>query len=74
MATTTVDASTNRETRRHPELMTKSQVAEFCQCSKRQIELLTKAGRIPAPVYLSGQSPRWRRDELFEALGLNAAE
>lgn len=60
MATATQDA---------PELMTKKQVAEFLQCSERQVELLTKNGRLPRPIYLGQSSPRWRRAELLASLG-----
>jgi predicted DNA-binding transcriptional regulator AlpA len=52
-----------------PELMTKKQVAEFLQCSQRQVELLTNKGRLPKPVYLGESSPRWRRAELLASLG-----
>lgn len=63
----------NRQERRHPEqtppeLMTKKQVAEFLQCSERQVELLTKKGRLPKPVYLGESSPRWKRAELVAHL------
>ena len=49
----------NRHDQRHseqalsPELMTKEQVAEFLQCSQRQVELLTRKERICQPVYLA---------------------
>jgi predicted DNA-binding transcriptional regulator AlpA len=65
----------NRHDRRHPdeppEWMTKSQVAGYLQCSQRQVELLTKKGRIPKPIYLGDSSPRWRRSELLESLGVH---
>ena len=51
-----------------PELMTKKQVAEFLQCSQRQVELLTAKGRICKPVYLGQSSPRWKRSELLASL------
>lgn len=51
-----------------PQLMTKKQVAEFLQCSQRQVELLTNKGRLPKPVYLGESSPRWKRDELLACL------
>lgn len=57
-----------------PAILVKRQVAELLQVSTRQVELLTKAGKIPAPIYISSQAPRWRRDELFAALGLNGVE
>jgi predicted DNA-binding transcriptional regulator AlpA len=50
------------------ELMTKKQVAEFLQCSQRQVELLTQKGRLPKPVYLGESSPRWKQAELMAAL------
>lgn len=56
-----------------PELMTKKQVAEFLQCSQRQVELLTSKGRISKPVYLGESSPRWKRAELLETLEANQA-
>ena len=52
-----------------PEFMTKKQVAEFLQCSQRQIELLTKSGKIAKPIYLSERSPRWCRTDLLASLG-----
>ncbi len=62
----------NRHDRRHsdelPELMTKRQVAEYLQCSQRQVELLTIKGRIAAPIYLGSSSPRWKRAELLASL------
>jgi predicted DNA-binding transcriptional regulator AlpA len=73
MATTATEDIRNRHDRRHPEqalheLMTKKQVAEFLQCSQRQVELLTNKGRLPKPVYLGDRSPRWRRAELLASL------
>ena len=70
--TLTIDTR-NRQERRHaeqapPELMTKKQVAEFLQCSQRQVELLTAKGRICKPVYLGQSSPRWKRSELLASL------
>ena len=56
------------------ELMTKSQVADFLQCSKRQVELLSQQGRIPKPIYLGPSQPRWKRGELMAALELTAGE
>ena len=68
-----------RQERRHPEqtppeLMTKKQVAEFLQCSQRQVELLTAKGRICKPVYLGESSPRWKRSELMAHLDAQQAE
>ncbi len=51
-----------------PELMTKKQVAEFLQCSERQVELLTAKGRISKSVYIGPASPRWKRSELLAHL------
>jgi hypothetical protein len=51
-----------------PELMTKKQVAEWLQCSQRQVELLTAKKRISAPIYLGSASPRWKRSELLAHL------
>lgn len=56
-----------------PELMTKKQVAEFLQCSQRQVELLTAKGRICKPVYLGESSPRWKRSELMAHLDAQQA-
>ena len=75
MKTTATDTDTrNRHERRHaeqtpPELMTKKQVADFLQCSQRQVELLTNKGRIFKPIYLGESSPRWKRAELLASLG-----
>lgn len=70
--TTKTEERPNRHDRRHPEeqpeLMTKKQVAEFLQCSQRQVELLTAKGRLPKPIYLGESSPRWRRAELLASL------
>jgi predicted DNA-binding transcriptional regulator AlpA len=52
--------------------MTKKQVAEFLQCSQRQVELLTNKGRLPKPVYLGESSPRWQRAELLASLEANS--
>ena len=60
-------------TQTEPALMTKKQVAEFLQCSQRQVELLTQKGRLPKPVYLGESSPRWKRAELMLALEANQA-
>lgn len=77
MATTATEDIRNRHDRRHPEqapheLMTKKQVAEFLQCSQRQVELLTNKGRLPKPVYLGESSPRWKRAELLVTLEANS--
>lgn len=74
---TTSTDTRNREERRRldetlPELMTKKQVAEFLQCSQRQVELLTNKGRIAAPIYLGSSSPRWKRTELLASLEANS--
>ena len=55
-------------TQTEPQLMTKKQVAEFLQCSQRQVELLTQKNRICQPMYLGASSPRWKRDELLASL------
>ena len=52
--------------------MTKKQVAEFFQCSERQVELLTKKGRIAKAYYLGESSPRWKRAELLASLEANS--
>lgn len=57
-----------------PELMTKKQVAEFLQCSQRQVELLTNKGRLPKPVYLGESSPRWKREEILASLETKPAD
>ena len=77
MATTATEDIRNRHDRRHPEqapheLMTKKQVAEFFQCSERQVELLTKKGRIAKAYYLGESSPRWKRAELLASLEANS--
>jgi len=53
-----------------PVLLTKSDVASLLQISTRQVENLVRLGRIPAPVYLTKQSPRWVRDEVLAAVGI----
>ena len=55
-------------TQSEPELMTKKQLAEFLQCSQRQVELLTAKGRLPKAVYLGESSPRWKRSEVMAHL------
>lgn len=45
-------------------LMRKKDVAKYCQCSERQVELMVKAGRLPKPIYISESSPRWRHEDL----------
>ena len=44
-------------------LLTKSELAKHLRCSERQIDKLTAAGRIPAPVIV-GKSRRWSRAEI----------
>jgi predicted DNA-binding transcriptional regulator AlpA len=56
-----------------PVLLKKDDVAKVLQVSTRQVENLVRAGRIPKPVYLSPQSPRWRREELMAAVLGDAA-
>jgi predicted DNA-binding transcriptional regulator AlpA len=52
-------------------LLRKTDVAQLLGCSPRQVENLVKRGSIPKPIYVCGpQSPRWRRPELLETLGL----
>jgi predicted DNA-binding transcriptional regulator AlpA len=60
------------QTAEQPVLLTKSDVAGLLQISTRQVENLVRAGRIPGPLYLSRQSPRWRLAEVLEALGIAA--
>ena len=56
-------------------LMKKKDVAEFFQCSVRQVELMVKAGKLPKPVYIGDASPRWQRKTLVDWLnGLQAEE
>jgi predicted DNA-binding transcriptional regulator AlpA len=64
MATVATNASTD--------LMLKSEVAALLRCTERQVERLAKSGRIPQPVYLGSQSPRWVRSDLLAALGMAA--
>jgi len=70
--TTATQSELNRHDRRHPDeqpdWMTKKQVADWLQCSQRQVELLTAKGRLPKPIYLGESSPRWRRAELLASL------
>jgi len=49
-------------------LMKKKDVAEFFQCSVRQVELMVKAGKLPKPVYIGDSSPRWQRKTLVDWL------
>ena len=51
-------------------LMKKVEVAKLLGCSDRNVENLVKSGRIPRPLYLGTNSPRWRRSELLASLGL----
>ena len=56
-------------------LMKKKDVAEFFQCSVRQVELMVKAGKLPKPVYIGDASPRWQRKTLVDWLNeLQSAE
>ena len=41
-------------------LLTKSELANHLRCSERQVDKLTAAGKIPAPIIL-GKSRRWSR-------------
>ena len=50
------------------EIMTKRDLADYLQCSIRQIEILTAKKRLPKPIYLGTSSPRWRRSELIAHL------
>ncbi len=54
-------------------LMTKRDVARLTQLSTRQIEVLVSRGDLPAPIRLGTQSPRWRRPEVLQFLGLDSA-
>ena len=51
-------------------LLLKREVAALLGVSSRQVENLVKSGRIPRPLYLGTNSPRWRRSELLASLGL----
>jgi len=51
-------------------LMTKSEVARLLQCSTRQVENLVADGRLPLPIRIGTQSPRWHRETVMEKLGL----
>lgn len=54
-------------------LLRKKDVAAILQCSTRQVEILTAKGDLPAPIRLGSQSPRWRRPEVLQFLGLDSA-
>ena len=56
-----------------PSLNTKKETAAFARCTTRNIELLVKAGKFPAPIYL-GKHPRWRRSDLLKWLESQAAD
>ena len=56
------------QTAEQPVLLTKSDVGSLLQVSTRQVENLVRAGRIPAPLYLSKQAPRWVRSELLATI------
>jgi hypothetical protein len=57
-----------------PLLLKKAEVASVLRVTPRQVENLTRAGRIPAPIFVAGQrSPRWVREALLAALTLPAA-
>ena len=45
-------------------LMTKKDVAQYFQCSMRQVELMANKGRLPKPFYLGDSSPRWRKQDI----------
>ena len=51
-----------------PEMMTKRDLADYLQCSLRQVELLTAKNRLPKPIYLGTSSPRWRRSDVMAFL------
>ena len=51
----------NREQRR---LLKKKDLAANFGCSTRQIELMVKAGKLPAPFYISDASPRWQQSDI----------
>lgn len=55
------------------EVLTKSGVAALLSVSTRQVENLTRDGRIPAPVYLSERAPRWVKADLLQWLREKAA-
>lgn len=58
-----------------PLLLKKAEVASVLRVTERQVENLTRAGRIPAPIFVAGQrSPRWVREALLAALTLPSAE
>ena len=45
-------------------LNTKKETAVWADCSTRNIELLVRAKKFPAPIRL-GSHPRWRRSDLL---------
>lgn len=51
-----------------PSLATKSQVAEWLNCSDRHVDLMVREDRFPRPIYVSVRSPRWRRSDLLAFL------
>ncbi len=54
-------------------LLRKRDLAALLQCSTRQVEILTAKGDLPQPIRLGTQSPRWRRPEVLQFLGLDSA-
>ncbi len=59
----------------HPaDLMTAQTVAAYLDISTRTIWKMTKAGTLPAPVYISARSPRWRKSEIESRLAALSQE
>lgn len=54
-------------------LSTKKEVAEFCSCCPRQIDMLRASGKFPSPIWV-GTHPRWRRSDLLAWLDAQSSD
>ena len=48
--------------------LTAKDAAAYLRCSTRQIWKLTACGKLPKPVRISRQMPRWNRTEIEQAI------
>jgi excisionase family DNA binding protein len=47
-----------------PRYLTANDVCAYVGCSRSQIAVLVKAGRLPAPIRLTGRMVRWDREAI----------
>jgi prophage regulatory protein len=55
-----------------PRYLTAQDVCAYIRCSRNQIDVLVRAGRLPQPIRLTDRMVRWDREAIDAMLGSGA--